>query len=173
MDIWSKSKRSEVMRRIRGRDTKPELIVRSLLHRVGSRYSLRRRDLPGRPDLVLPKYQAVIFVNGCFWHRHKSCPVATTPKSRKTFWLAKFRGNVARDRRNRRDLERQGWKVLVVWECEVMRDPMSVLGTLLQCLNAGKRVRYDALPGRNEILKVAEARLQWSLDTKGGRESRR
>jgi DNA mismatch endonuclease (patch repair protein) len=163
MDIWSKAKRSEVMSRIKGRDTKPELIVRSLLHRAGVRFSLRRKDLPGRPDIVLPKYRAIVFVHGCFWHRHKGCKVASMPKSRKTFWQAKFKGNVARDKRNRRDLERLGWRVLVVWECAVMRDPRAVLDGLLEGLQIRPGFSYDAMPGKQVLMKVAEGKLQWNL----------
>jgi len=118
MDIWSPEKRSAVMARIRGRDTKPELIVRSLLHRAGVRFSLRRKDLPGKPDIVLPKYGAVVFVHGCFWHRHKGCKVATMPKSRQAFWQAKFAGNTARDARQEQALVDAGWRPVVIWECE-------------------------------------------------------
>ncbi|MCE9616507.1 MAG: DNA mismatch endonuclease Vsr [Lentisphaerae bacterium] len=167
MDIWSRSKRSAVMGRIRSRDTKPELLLRSLLHRSGLRYSLRRRDLPGRPDIVLPKYRAVVFVHGCFWHRHKGCPVATTPKTRRAFWLAKFRANVLRDRRNGRALRRQGWKVSVVWECEVLRDPHAALRHLLDEMGVKPPARYADLPGRKLLLKVAEESLQWNLAQKG------
>lgn len=163
MDIWSKAKRSEVMSHIRGKDTKPELVVRSLLHRAGLRFSLRRKDLPGRPDIVLPKYKAVVFVHGCFWHRHKGCRVATMPKSRKAFWLAKFRANVARDKRNLRDLERLGWTVLVVWGCEVLRDPQAVLAALLKGLKIKPRLLYGAMPDRQVLMRVAEGKLQWSL----------
>ena len=106
------------MSRIRGKDTKPELAVRSALHRMGYRFRLHRKDLPGRPDIVLPKYRAVVFVNGCFWHRHKGCRSAYTPKTRKEFWAKKFRENSGRDRRSRTALEKQGWRVLTVWECE-------------------------------------------------------
>lgn len=163
MDIWSKAKRSTVMARIRSKDTKPELIVRSLLHRAGLRFSLRRKDLTGHPDIVLASRDAVIFVHGCFWHRHKGCPVATSPKSRRAFWQAKFASNMARDRRNLRALQRAGWKVLVVWECEVMRDPQAVLAKLLAALGNGRPVRYDALPPRRAILRAAERKLQWGL----------
>jgi DNA mismatch endonuclease (patch repair protein) len=163
MDIWSIEKRSAVMARIRGRDTKPELIVRSLLHRSGVRFSLRRKELPGKPDIVLPKYGSVIFVHGCFWHRHKGCKVATMPKSHEAFWRAKFDANVARDRRHLRDLKKVGWKVLVVWECEVMRDPFAVLAKVLHAIG---RDAYDALPDKRTILKAAESRLQWNLGEK-------
>jgi DNA mismatch endonuclease (patch repair protein) len=163
MDIWSKAKRSQVMSRIKGRDTKPELIVRSLLHRAGVRFSLRRKDLPGRPDIVLPRFKAVIFVHGCFWHRHEGCKVASNPKTRKVFWNAKFNGNVARDKRNIHDLRQIGWKVKVVWECEVMKDPQAVLSRLLAWLGATPKFSYDQLPDRHTLLKVAEEKLQWKL----------
>jgi len=164
MDIWSVEKRSAVMGRIRGRDTKPELIVRSLLHRAGVRFSLRRQDLPGKPDIVLPKYGTVILVHGCFWHRHKGCKVATMPKSREDFWQAKFDANVARDRRNQRDLKKAGWKVLVVWECEVMRDPLAAVENVLHKIRPeDATLAYDALPDKRTILKAAESRLLWNL----------
>ena len=127
MDIWSKSKRSEVMSRIHGRNTKPELLVRSVLHRAGFRFSLRRKDLPGRPDIVLPKYRTVIFVNGCFWHQHRGCKEASRPKTRRKFWADKLDGNVCRDQRNYRALRKLGWRVIVVWECEVEKKPERVL----------------------------------------------
>lgn len=120
-DTLSPSARSVLMSRIRGKDTKPEIVVRSLLHRMGFRFRLHRRGLPGSPDIVLPGHGAVVFVHGCFWHRHTRCKGATTPKSRVKFWQEKFAANVERDKRNRRDLRRLGWKVLVVWECELKK----------------------------------------------------
>lgn len=106
------------MSRIKSRDTKPELIVRSLLHRQGFRFRLHDRSLPGTPDIVLKKHKTVIFVHGCFWHQHKGCKYAAMPKTRREFWRQKLAGNVTRDRRNRKALEKLGWRVLVVWECE-------------------------------------------------------
>lgn len=105
------------MSRIRGRDTRPEKAVRSLLHRMGFRFRLHRRDLPGSPDIVLPRLRTVIFVHGCFWHRHPGCRFAYTPRTRKAFWNAKFAANRARDRRHARDLGSLGWRVVTVWEC--------------------------------------------------------
>lgn len=105
------------MRNIRGKDTAPERIVRSQAHKLGLRFRLHVADLPGKPDMVLPRRRAVIFVNGCFWHRH-DCQFAATPKTRVEFWSAKFAANQARDKRNHQDLEAQGWRVLVIWECE-------------------------------------------------------
>jgi len=117
-DRLTKSHRSWNMSQIRDRDTKPEKIVRSLLHRMGYRFRLHRRDLPGSPDIVLPRYRLVIFVHGCFWHRHEGCKYTYMPKSRPEFWKTKFEQNVERDRRVRRDLEAQGLRVETVWECE-------------------------------------------------------
>lgn len=105
------------MASIRGKDTRPELLLRRALHRRGLRYRLHGGNLPGRPDLVLPRFQAVLFVHGCFWHRHESCRYATTPATRVEFWQAKFDANVARDIRNQHDLAEMGWRVGIVWEC--------------------------------------------------------
>ena len=118
-DVFSETQRSYVMSRVGSRDTKPERIVRSFLHGQGFRFRLHVPDLPGRPDLVLPKYKAVVFVHGCFWHRHKGCRRATTPRTRKEFWDNKFERNVKRDKESQRALKKAGWKVEVVWECEL------------------------------------------------------
>jgi DNA mismatch endonuclease (patch repair protein) len=115
-DTISKAARSALMARIRGKDTKPEVAVRSALHRAGFRFRLYARGLPGRPDIVLPKHGVVIFVHGCFWHRH-GCSLSSEPATRRRFWQAKFDANVARDRRNARALRALGWRVLTVWEC--------------------------------------------------------
>lgn len=119
--------RSWNMSRIRGKDTGPEKHLRSLLHRAGFRYRLHTATLPGKPDLVLPRYRTVIFVHGCYWHRHPGCRNATTPGTRTDFWLAKFQGTVERDRRAVEDLTKQGWRVITVWECELERDPGAVV----------------------------------------------
>ena len=111
--------RSWNMSRIRGKDTKPEIAVRSLLHHLGYRFRLHRRDLPGNPDIVLPKYKTVVFVHGCLWHRHKNCKYAYNPKSRIEFWQKKLRENVDRDKKNQKALSKKGWKIVVVWECEL------------------------------------------------------
>ena len=107
------------MRRVRGKDTTAEMAVRSLLHGLGFRFRLHRADLPGKPDIVLPKYKTAILVHGCFWHRHPGCPRASTPASRQEYWLPKFRRTIDRDRRNQEDLRRAGWNAIVVWECEL------------------------------------------------------
>lgn len=106
------------MSQIKSHDTSPELIVRRLLHQLGYRFRLHRKDLPGSPDIVLPKYKKVIFVHGCFWHRHQGCRYAYTPKSRIGFWQDKFNRNVNRDQEVTNELFRLGWKVYIIWECE-------------------------------------------------------
>jgi DNA mismatch endonuclease, patch repair protein len=118
-DIVDKATRSRMMSGIRGKNTKPEIAVRSYLHRKGFRFRLHRKDLPGKPDIVLPKYKLAIFVHGCFWHRHKNCKFAYTPKSNRAFWNRKFRENLARDTKNLKALSREGWRALVLWECKV------------------------------------------------------
>ena len=128
-DVFTKAKRSEVMSRIKSRDTQPERAVRSMLHKLGYRFRLHRADLPGRPDLVLSRHRTVIFVHGCFWHRHRGCKLAYTPKSRATFWQNKFASNVVRDRRVRSQLVKLGWRVITVWECE-LRAPEHLSGWL-------------------------------------------
>lgn len=107
------------MARIGPKNTKPEILVRRALHRLGFRFRLHRRDLPGRPDIVLPKYRTAIFVHGCFWHRHPGCRRTTTPKTREDFWRSKFEANILRDRKATEALENAGWNVMVLWECEI------------------------------------------------------
>lgn len=124
VDSISKERRSWNMSRIRSKNTKPELIVRSLLHKRGFRFRLHVRDLPGKPDIVLPKYKTVIFVHGCFWHRHLGCGGATIPKSRTEWWIEKLDGNVKRDLKIERDLKALGWKTIVIWECELENETM-------------------------------------------------
>lgn len=106
------------MSRVGGKNTKPELAVRRALHALGYRFRIHRPDLPGRPDIVLPRYRVAIFVHGCFWHRHSGCGKASLPKTRTNFWNRKFEANVARDERNRLDLAATGWRVFTIWECE-------------------------------------------------------
>lgn len=119
MDVVSPRKRSEMMSRIRSRDTSPEIKVRRIAHAMGLRFRLHRRDLPGSPDVVFPGRRVVLFVHGCFWHRHPGCHSAAVPKTRTEFWDTKFQNNVARDRRVSEQLAKLGWRVAVIWECEV------------------------------------------------------
>jgi len=134
LDIWTKEKRSDVMSRIGQQDTKPEILVRKLLHALGYRFRLHRRDLPGRPDIVLPKYKTVIFVHGCFWHLHADCPEGRIPDSNMDYWEPKLKRTVARDVENCRALQDLGWNVVTVWECQIEKDPESVAGHLIEVL---------------------------------------
>lgn len=118
MDIVDRKTRSKIMKSVPQKDTKPEMRLRNALHGMGFRYRLHDKRLPGSPDLVFPKYKAVIFVHGCFWHRH-GCKQTTTPTTREDFWQAKFKANVERDSKNVRELEATGWRVMTVWECEL------------------------------------------------------
>lgn len=121
MDTLSPAARSARMARVRSRDTKPEMVVRRLLHSMGYRYRLHRSDLPGRPDIVFGKRRKVIFIHGCFWHRHDDpeCRLARLPKSRLEFWEPKLKGNAERDTKRQKALNQLGWDILVVWECEL------------------------------------------------------
>ncbi len=110
------------MSRVRGKDTKPEIKVRRLLHRLGYRFRLHRKDLPGSPDIVLPRLRTVVFVHGCFWHRHPGCKMASTPKTRTDFWQAKFARNVERDALYEARLREMSWTVIVVWECQTRKE---------------------------------------------------
>ncbi|MFK7699334.1 very short patch repair endonuclease [Pseudomonas caspiana] len=132
MDVVDRATRSRMMSAIRGKDTKPELIVRSFLHAQGYRFRLHRKDLPGKPDIVLPRLKVCIFVHGCFWHRHVGCRYAVMPKSRVDFWTAKLEANVDRDRKTLENLDRCGWNVLIVWECEVKKPEVMLPRLLLR-----------------------------------------
>lgn len=156
-DTLSSEQRSRLMAKIRGKNTGPERIVRSLLHRAGYRFRLHVRALPGTPDVVLPRYRTVVFVNGCFWHRHVGCKIATTPKSHRKFWTEKFARNVANDRKHRRQLRRMGWRVATVWSCQ-LKHPERVLAKIEKALDPPRRraAKAPAAPGR--LPMVAESR---------------
>ena len=178
MDIFTKKKRSWIMGRIRSRNTKPEIIVRSLLHRMGFRFSLKRKNLPAHPDIVLPKYKTVVLVHGCFWHRHKGCRTFSMPKSRTSFWKKKFDNNVRRDKKNKCELRKLGWTVIVIWECEAMKYPEKIAERLLNKLNMKRKdlktgiIHYQrsdsqpfstySIPPKKELLKIAEKRADYS-----------
>jgi DNA mismatch endonuclease, patch repair protein len=117
-DMVTKRQRSENMRKIKSKNTQPELIVRKLMYSMGYRYRLYKKDLPGKPDLVLKKYKTALFINGCFWHQHKNCKRATQPKTNRHYWNEKLIRNQERDKENYRRLEEIGWKVVIIWECE-------------------------------------------------------
>ena len=151
MDHLTQEKCSWNMSRIKSKDTTPERIVRSFLHRNGFRFRLHVKDLPGKPDIVLPKYKTVIEIRGCYWHRHEGCKNATTPSTNTEFWKNKFGATVARDKRTEQDLKALGWNVIVVWECEI--NISNFLNTLLWritncCINTAMKtdssfVAYD------------------------------
>ena len=133
--------RSEIMSRIKSKNTKPEILVRSFLHREGFRFSLHRKDLPGKPDIVLPRYRTCIFVNGCFWHAH-DCEKFRMPKSNQDFWKDKFDTNKKRDKRKCRQLRRLGWSVLTIWECEVVKSKR--LETLARRIKRNKKNEHTS-----------------------------
>lgn len=153
VDSLSVEARSRLMGRVRQRGTTPELAVRSALHRLGFRFTVHgplNRQLPGRPDIVLPRHRLVVFVHGCFWHRHAGCVKTTTPSTRAEFWQAKFSANTARDQRVAAALKALGWRVLVVWECDAEADRetlMKKLRTLRMSALSGRR--RSAAPRRN------------------------
>ncbi len=146
-DIVDPQTRSRMMSRIRGRNTRPEVGLRRALHARGLRYRLHDRRLPGRPDIVFPRFRAACFVHGCFWHRHSGCRYATTPATRAAFWAAKFEANVIRDARNRLDLLAVGWRVAVVWECALRGRGYDSMAEALHEWLRGTRAEYDSGPG--------------------------
>jgi len=138
MDKFTKEKRSQIMALVKNKNTKPEIFVRSLLHKSGFRFQLFRKDLPGSPDIILPKYGMVIFVHGCFWHGHK-CPRGQRPVSNRKFWNEKLDKNKFRDKKNYQKIKAIGWKVEIIWECEAIRSVKKILKKLkrarkLKCL---------------------------------------
>ena len=139
MDTLTPEQRHERMSRVRGRDTKPEMAVRRLLHGLGYRYRLKWPGLPGRPDVIFPGRRKAVFVHGCFWHRHPGCCLARLPKSRLDFWLPKLEGNRERDARNLAALAERGWEAFVVWECE-LADKVSLRQRLVDFLGGTKRM---------------------------------
>ena len=130
-DKHSKEARSYNMSMIKGKDTKPEMLVRRFLHSEGFRYTLHSKKLPGKPDIVLPKYNTVIFVHGCFWHGHKNCKYFVVPKTNTDFWLSKINGNISNDVKVIKTLKKDLWKVIVVWECEIKKDKIQKTLTAL------------------------------------------
>jgi DNA mismatch endonuclease (patch repair protein) len=135
LDNVDTAKRSSIMARVKGKDTKPEMAVRRLVYSLGYRYRIHSAQLPGKPDLVFPGRRKVIFVHGCFWHRHRDCANARLPKSREEFWLPKLEGNHLRDIRNEKMLRDDGWRVLTIWECE-LGDPQKVTQRIKNFLDA-------------------------------------
>lgn len=145
VDIVDPFTRSRMMSGIRGKDTRPELLIRRALHREGFRFKLHDRSLPGAPDLVLPKYKAVVLVHGCFWHRHENCYYAATPSTRRDFWLKKLGDNVRRDELNRQLLLDAGWRVFTIWECGLRHNPEVIVENLAMML-LSPSIRERQLP---------------------------
>lgn len=151
-DVVNKAKRSQMMAGIRGKDTKPERTLRSRLHAAGLRYQLHVSSLPGKPDLVFPKYKAAIFVHGCFWHRHQGCWWCTQPATRPKFWNSKFDQNIRRDAKDLADLGELGWRVAVVWECALrLQSPDEVARTVQRWLESGGGILV--LPATEDMRK--------------------
>src|SRR6187402_315983 len=132
-DVHDKKTRSYNMSQIKGKNTKPEMLVRKFLHKNGFRYRLHVKDLPGKPDIVLPKYKTVIFVHGCFWHGHEGCKYYVIPKTRTDWWLKKIDGNSNKDKMHSSDLHKKGWRTIEVWECDLK--PSKLLNTLYNIIN--------------------------------------
>lgn len=171
-DPLTTEQRSWLMSRIRSEDTKPEWVLRCALHRLGFRFRLRDKRLPGRPDLVFPKHGAVVFVHGCFWHRHGKCREASLPKTNTAFWQGKFERNVARDLRNRAELRKLGWRVRIVWECELLQHTVATVTRTARWLREEEdpkptrrgSVRYDESSlDRRALLAVAEEKVEYRL----------
>ncbi|MPR32700.1 very short patch repair endonuclease [Salmonirosea aquatica] len=160
-DIFDKAKRRKIMQAIRGKDTRPEWLVRKCLHRHGFRYRLHDRRLPGRPDLVLRKYNTVILVQGCFWHGHEPCRIGRLPKSNRTWWEEKINRNRARDQRNLFLLEKLGWNIWTIYECELRTatDRAQTLGRLLCYLHGRQKVEYTLASETAERYEVVEEEL--------------
>lgn len=136
MDIWDKKKRSEVMSKIRSKDTNPEIMLRKALFAKGYRYRINYKKLPGKPDIVLPKYKTAIFVHGCFWHAHEGCKIAHIPKTNVEFWTGKLNKNKERDKKNKSEIQALGWEVITVWECEVTKKALSnIIENIISALN--------------------------------------
>jgi len=139
-DIVSKKKRSEMMSGIKGKDTKPEIATRKMMYKMGLRYRLHKKNLPGKPDIVLGTVKLAIFVHGCFWHRHNQCKYSYSPKTRVNFWEKKFDDNVKRDMNNRHALDELGWKSAVIWECQT-KDPDDLKRNILNIIENSKKDR--------------------------------
>lgn len=159
-DRISAKQRSRNMARVRGMNTKPELAVRSLLHRMGFRFRVGVSSLPGSPDIVLPRYRTVIFVHGCFWHRHQGCKRASMPSANRSAWTRKFTATVERDQFARERLIALGWRVLTVWECDLLKDLKAAVIELGRALDSSRDLNPDYLPSNKRVLETAEERMR-------------
>lgn len=168
VDILSPAQRSALMSKVQDSDTRPEWILRSALHRLGFRFRLKNKHLPGRPDLVFPKYRTAVFVHGCFWHRHSGCKNASIPKTNHGFWLNKLDENVARDKRASSALTKQGWRVLVVWECQLEGSTLKTLRKTVRAICGDSKCDRDIEAKRiglrrTDLLKVADEKVRYRL----------
>ncbi|MGX9728424.1 MAG: very short patch repair endonuclease [Candidatus Electronema sp. VV] len=168
-DTLPPERRSWNMGRIRSQHTKPELIIRSLLHRAGFRFRISNKTLPGSPDIVLPKYKTAIFVHGCFWHRHENCAKARMPGSNQDYWREKFARNMARDTAAVKVLEALQWRVVVLWECDILRDPLAVCAKVVSELLGGAATQYAAEIDRRQIVLLAEKKSRYYLQRGAGK----
>jgi len=169
-DKLPKEHRSANMSKVRSADTKPEWILRCGLHKLGFRFRLGNKHLPGNPDLLFPKYLSVVFVHGCYWHRHPGCKDASMPKSNVDFWAAKFAENIERDRRVQENLARLGWRVLVVWECELMgKNTLETIQhvvhwlTRMDSADSGENLCVESLIDRKTLLATAENKVRYRI----------
>lgn len=176
MDIWDKEKRSAVMSRIRSKNTLPEMILRKALFARGFRYRLNVRKLPGKPDIVLPRYRTVIFVHGCFWHGHEGCKYAGIPKTNTEFWVEKIARNRERDKIHAEQLVAQGWNVLTVWECDIRHHFKQDLPKLIDAVEAGiMRGKTGIISLRiyeeqgNKVLLVADVTVEYEQTSTDGK----
>lgn len=169
-DTLPPERRTWNMSRIRSQHTKPELIIRSLLHRAGFRFRISNKTLPGSPDIVLPKYKTAIFVHGCFWHRHENCAKARMPSSNQDYWRDKFARNMARDTAAVKELEALQWRVIALWECDILRDPLTVLERLISALKGGCGPQHCAADlERGQILRLAEKKSAAYMKNRAGK----
>ncbi len=148
---------------IKNKHSKPEVIIRSLLHRKGIRFRINANKLPGNPDIVISKYQTIILVHGCFWHRHENCKKATFPKTNEIYWHDKFRKNKERDKYVKKSLEKLNWKIIVLWECDILRNPCEVINKVLKVLDVPNGYCYDDDISKVKIIKVAEKRSKYLM----------
>jgi DNA mismatch endonuclease (patch repair protein) len=160
-DVVSPAKRSSMMSGIKSENTRPELHVRKVLHRLGYRFRLHRKDLPGKPDIVLPRYKTALFVHGCFWHGHEDCTLFRLPHSREEFWSDKISANRARDKRSTEALQKLGWKTFVVWECAIKGRSALSEGHFAQLLNEGvlSTERAEDIRGMNKSSNLGRVKL--------------
>ena len=173
MDIWNKNKRSECMSKIRSKDTKPELALRKALFARGFRYRVNDTKLPGKPDIVLPKYKTVIFLHGCFWHKHEGCKYAYTPKTNTEFWVDKITSNSERDKINLQKLTDLFWNVIIVWECEIRHTYKHNLKPLIDRVEAEIIGNYPSKVSmkfyeqiEDKVMMVAENIVEYEVNRK-------